>query len=224
MPNAPVFAKMSTKYKQTKITDFTKKVRAIAKKAIKSEAETKSYIAGNTATCTSDTATAFNLNYAMGPGTGEGQYVGEKIHVNSINMKIVVSQLSTAAQNESMHFRILLIRTKQNLTTGSTIITNGDVFRGTTVALATIGHVDLNKVTLLHDQLVHIPAPQIAGVNGQKTIHFRKKLNKTETWDNSNSGYFKNSNYYLIAVPQNPSNSTAIGFIRFQYTINFKDM
>lgn len=197
---------------------------ALIKKTINKSAETKSYIADFTATQSSDTCRAFNLNYAMSPGSGEGQYVGEKIHVKNINMKIVVSQLATAAQNEAMHYRILLIRTKQQLTTTSTTISSSDVFRNSTVGLATIGHVDLNKVTLLYDKLVHIPAPNISGVNCQKSISFNKTINKNEIWDQSNSGYFKNSNYYLLAIPQNPSNSISIGFVRFQYTINFKDL
>ena len=207
-------------YKQSTITasSFNKAV----KKVINKEAETKSFIStAYTFTGSSDVVYCANLVAPMTQGTGEGQYIGEKMQIKNIHLKAVISRLV----NETVFMRVLLIRTKQPITaTSSNGITYTDVFRGGATSVATIGMVDLNKVSLVYDKLITVPEASITSTLGQRNWSYNLKLNKKVTWDTSNGSYLKDANYYLICVPQNPSNTPNIAFFRLQYTVNFKDI
>lgn len=198
---------------------------ALIKKTIKTEAETKSFInSAYTHTGTSDLVHVSNLIAPMTQGVGEGQYIGEKMFIKNINFKAVISRLA-ANGSEDLFVRVLIIKTKEPITnTSINGATYTDIFRGSATAVATVGMVDLNKVTLVYDKLVHVDPPTISGALGQKAWSYNLKLNKKVTWDQSNSNYLKDGNYYIVTVPQNPSNSISNCFWRLQYTINFKDL
>ena len=206
----------------TKKTQPKSALVALIKKTVQKEAETKSFIStAYTFTGSSDVVYAANLIAPMTQGSGEGQYIGEKMLIKNIHLKAVISRLV----NETVFMRVLVIRTKTELTSTSTNgLTYDNVFRGGATSIATIGMVDLNKVQLVYDKLITVQPASIISTLGQNVWHHNLKLNKHVTWDTSNGNYLKDANYYIICVPQNPSNTTSIAFFRLQYTINFKDI
>ena len=226
MANYPVFAKSSSKkYKQRKITDFTKKVTGIAKKVVHREAETKSAlnnsIPGN---MFNDSVYAQNLNFFISQGSNAENVIGEKFYLKNIHIKGTLSNLvNINTGNTPLFYRLLVIRTKKPLTNSSSIITATDIFRSSN-SIASLAHVDLHKVDLIKDITGKLTNP-INLTNDQTRFDINLKINKTHFIDTDNGGYLKDKNYYLIFTAYKVDNPVFnVGFLSLNWSINFKDM
>lgn len=230
MPNAPVFAKMPRKYKQRKITDFTKKVTAIAKKAIHKEAETKSPMnnLGAGINMIPDIVYATNLTYFIAQGNSAETIDGEKVFVKNIRLKGLVFAFNSATvTNTPTTFRLMVIKTKQPLTNTNAPITASDVFRLPVPAYTALqGHLDTHRVDILYDKVINFGQPNQANVIEHKGFEINLKINKTHFIDQENGGYFKDKNYYLVYTlcKSDAAVVNTSGVIRCQWSINLKDM
>lgn len=204
-----------------------KAVATIAKKVTYKVAETKSAL--NTGIAYShfdDAVYAQNLNFFLAQGISSEQIVGEKFYMKNIHIKGSFSNInSSISGNGTLTWRLAIIRTKKALTSSTLQITGTDVFRNSTTQIASLGMIDLHKVDLIYDKIHTISQPNISNANQNVPFDINVQINKTHFLDLDNSGYLKDKNYYLVSschkadgVAQNT------GFIRFQYSLNFKDM
>lgn len=214
------------KYNKTKQTNFTKKVSAIAKKAVYKVAETKSPIQIRTSDLFNDLVYAQNVTFAIGQGNTSFAIEGKKFHIKNITVKGRIYSYNTATPtNSNLHFRFLLIRTKKALTNTFGAIAADDVFRGTTNEVATVGHVDLHKVDLIKDYSTKVLPTPIGSTGTSNSFSMNIPINKTVTVDTENGGYLKDSNYYIITTCYKADNPAAnVGALRMQWATNYKDI
>lgn len=214
--------KRTSKSKQSsKLT--AARVRRIAKSVLLKSAETKSYVAEYTTNVSDNAAAAINLNFALAVGDGNENRIGTKIHITNIRVRGLV--YSNNATTTTKIARVLLIKTSEALTnTTNTAITNSLVFRTGTTGVVSNAHVDMKKVTLLHDERMEM-TPTYGAVSPQTMLmpyDFNIVLNKPEVYKSDAAGYLKNGNYYLILVAYDGSTGACIGFNN-AVSINFKD-
>lgn len=203
----------------------SKQVRAIAKKVVLREAETKSAIFQTGNNHYHDLVYAQNLIFGIAQGTSANSIIGEKLLIKNINLKGVITNLNnTSATNSSLMFRTVIIRTKTPLVNTFGVITQDQVFRQNYLEPATTGMLDLHKVDVLYDKTHLISQPNISNVDNQRPFSLNLKVNKTHFVDTDNGGYLKDKNYYLITTCHKSGVIVSnVGYLRVTWTVNFKD-
>lgn len=201
----------------------SKEVVKIAKKVVMRAAETKSSITNYSVSPLDGQWNASNLSFYINQGSTAEDVVGEKIFLKSINIR---GSIFTQNPNAGIptQCRLVLFRTKQNLTTGSTIITSSDLVRNPVPTNPVQHHIDLHKVDLLYDTTITL-TPQVANTQViQKDFVINVPVNKTHYFDTDTSGLFKDKQYYLAVVGYNGIIVSSPAGFQFTAALNFKDM
>lgn len=237
----------SIKRKYTTVTKVTPKKKSkmdakmakIAKSVVLRQAETISPINNFEFSPNYNELATRNLNYFVSQGDTSYQIHGEKVMLKNIHMKVRLFwnggiSVGVTVGNSDRIIRVLVYKTKTPLTSSyGSSITKSEVFRqesGTTsTLLATTGHVDLRKVTLLYDKSITFRARDMittANVSGMlKDLDINIPLNKVEYFDGDTSGYFKTGNYYFSVIYDDTIASSLAGFtVSCQYAMNVKDL
>lgn len=199
----------------------TSQIAKIARAVTLRAAETKSYLTGISNTNQGDNATrVWNLNYNISQGSGSTNVLGEKVHLKSIRIQGQIFS-NTSSNTATKVVRMVVFRTKKALSAGSAIdITATDLYRNN--GLPGQNHVDLHKVDLLYDSILTL-TPQMTNQVVTRPFKINIPINRTEYFDDDNSGYFKNKNYYL-AIQHHDGNALAPPTtMYFSYAVNFKD-
>jgi len=205
-----------------------KKVAAIARRVTMKAAETKSYLQNSFLDPVDDLIGCQNLIYPISQGTGAGSIIGEKLYIKNIRIKGRLYS-NTATNKNSKLCRIIVFRTKKQLTNTSTnSILSSDLFQNSVGGLAAKGHVDLHKVQLLVDKTftIHMDLGDVTGTAGyRKQIpwEINVPVNRTEYFDQDNSGYLKSSNIYLAYTASDGSATLNPAVCEYSWAVNFKD-
>lgn len=228
MPNAPVFAKFKMPKKQSRISAPAKKaMTAIAKKVIHREAETQSALGTFVQTTTDDLVYVQNLTYGISQGDGIQNRTGQKIMLKNFYIKGKIQHNNNVSIGQgTTQTRVMIIKTKQPLTTTSVQATATDIFRGSTTNLVSRGLPDLAKVSVMYDKVIQTDTSTNNYTNMHRNITINKKINKTLYYESDSSSYFKTGNYYLLIVTNKTDNSVSLnnGSASFQFAVNFTDL
>lgn len=212
---------------KVKVPRTQKAMTALVKKVVTKQAETKSAISHSTISQFDGSVYAQNLNFFLSQGVTSESIIGEKLMLKNIYLKMECFNInSSSASNQSLTFRVLIVRSKKNLTTTNSSILGSDIYRsGTSLRYSTNGHVDLHKVDLLYDKTIYFDQPNQANTDQHKPITANLKINKTHFVDIDNGGFFKDKNYYLIVTAdKNSSQAANTSFCRYSWSLNFKDL
>lgn len=205
-----------------------KSVAKIAKSVVMRQAETKSPINALSLNLFAPNVYAINLNHFIGQGSAAYQVTGEKVFIKNMRLKMY-ADFQFASYNATNLLRCFVIKTKKALTNTSTVITNSDVFRNDGSANpnlpARISHIDLHKVSLISQDRIIEATPSIVDTVVSRAWEFNIPINRTEYFDQDNSGDFKNGSYYLILAVQKSGDVGLAVNTNFsvQWSINIKD-
>lgn len=211
-------------------------VAKIAKKVTLRTAETKSAPNYNSMTPSAgDTVQVQNLNYFMGQGTTDQTYTGTEIFVKNMNIQMQVRRNGSASFgatfNDSVIARVIVFATKKALTNTTTSITASDLFRddGYGSYRAQLVYPDLDKVKVLYDRKINISSPvatstTVASPSNETVFGINLPINRKKIFDNDNSGYFKDANYYLAVVYTDSVGIPSYVTFRYNWVVNFKDL
>lgn len=218
-------------------TKLETKIAKIAKSVVMKEAETFSPINSFEWSNNTGQITAQNLLFFMQNGDSSITFRGEKVFFKNIRMKIRVlyrgAATAATVYNTPRVVRLMVFKTKDALTNTSTNIARSSLFRAETGTVnnlfATTSHVDLHKVTLLHDSLVTFDGRDItptttAGNDVIKAVELNIPLNKIEYFDADNGGYLKGGNYYFAMVFDDQQATINGITISCTYAVNLKDL
>lgn len=228
MPNYPVVATNPRGAGRRRKNGFSKAqslvMTQIAKKVVQKEAETKSALYIYDQTCFDDLLYASNLTYFIAQGAGVQQRVGQKIHLKNFYIKGKLTSVNSAVVgNGTTIFRIMIIKSDQELTTTNATLTKGDVFRGSTNTLTARGFPDLSKVSVIYDK-THTLTSDIANANEHRVFTINKKINKKVIFNADTTSYLKGEQYYfLVTAGKTDGSAATCGFLNCQIAINFKD-
>lgn len=172
---------------------------------------------------------AVNLIHHMSQGDTNVTYTGRSINLKSIHIKGRMHLENPGNQPNGICCRFMIIRTKKALTNSSSVITTTDVLRALGQQyFASTGHVDFGKVQLLYDKK-HVVQPFNSDGNANRYISYDIKVpfkGKKVYWDENNSGYLKDGNYYLVTTIDSIGASQSIdrvGVDNIDWTVNFQD-
>lgn len=199
-------------------------ITALIKKVVHKEAETKSLITWDEYALFNDYIYATNLNYKLQQGTGDDKIIGERFFLKNIHLKgHVVNNNGTS--NGNLVVRLAIIKTKTQLTNTTVAIGGTQVFRAGTVDFAaSMGMVDFNKVDLVKDISFTIPQPSISNISNTRPFDINLKVERNLAMDFA-AGYLKDKNYYMVVTVHKADYVAAnAGYLRCQYTLNFKDI
>lgn len=199
----------------------TAMVARIAKSVSLRAAETKSFLGNLSSTNQGDdVCRVWNLNYPITQGVTSTNVLGEKIHLTNIRIQGLLR--SNVASSEATRIvRMLVFRTKKQLASTTAVdITATDLYRSNVNVCS--AQVDLHKVDLLHDQYIKLQ-PTIEGKTVQTNFVINIPINKTEYFDEDNSGFFKNKSYYLAFHHYDGNAITPPSQMYCTYALNFKD-
>lgn len=201
----------------------SKEVTKIAKKVVMRAAETKSSLTNYNTTPVDGVWSASNLTFPIGQGSTAEDVVGEKIFIKSINVRGNI-YLQNANNGATTITRLVVFRSKQNLTTGTAAITSTDLVRSPVATNPQQHHIDLHKVDLLYDTTFSL-TPEIANAQVmQQPFSFTIPVNKTHYFDSDNSGLLKDKQYYMAFVGYNGIIVSSPAGCTFTVAVNFKDM
>lgn len=207
--------------KKSKLDD--KKVAKIAKKVVMRAAETKSSLTSYNVTPIDGAWSVSNLSFPIGQGDTAEDVIGEKVHMKSLNIRGNIYVQNNNAGTTTIA-RLVVFRSKQNLTTSSATITATDLVRATASTNPQQHHIDLHKVDLLYDTTL-VLTPQVANSQTiQQPFVINIPVNKTHYFDSDNSGLFKDKQYYLGFVGYNGIIVSSPAGCTFTAAVNFKDM
>lgn len=167
---------------------------------------------------------SFNLCYFMSQGSQASNFIGEKIRIKNIVIKgFTRSQISTSGNYQPKYLRLMIIKTKKQLTSGSaTDIALTDVYRNSE-ANPNIDHIDPSKVDLLYDKTLRlVPVLNATEVSQHYTIDL--PVNRVENYDADTSGFFKKQSYYFLMHCFDGNGLYAPLNNWFQYEVNFTDL
>lgn len=214
----------------------TKKLKRVIRSVARDMLEMKSGYATYAQGMRQGIVYARNINHFLAQGTQANQMTGEQYWLKNIHWRgRFATNYSAVAPAESSPntptaFRLLVVRTKKQLTAGVSEIAAADVFRSEgTLTDITRMHVDFHKVDLLYDKTI-IVNPGTSDTSNY-TIHQLDKvlrINKKCVAESENSGWLKSKNYFFIFAAKNlylPYDSPGtIGWLDIDYTLNIKDM
>lgn len=210
------------KVKRDAIT--TQDVVRIAKSVVHRSAETKSYVRYVSATPLDNVCYAINVIGRIGQGNSSETVIGEKMYMK--NLRVRGFTYSNNATFTTKQLRILVIRTKQQLTTTEAVISGlTDVFRTGTTTLTPVAHIDLHKSDVLYDNIWSI-TPRTGSVTpNTETVpfEFNVPINRTEYFDSDNGTYLKDKTYYILVCPYESSGVTNPLGVQIAYATNWKD-
>lgn len=220
--------KRTTASSSNKKQKTTKKlIRSEARKVVLGLSETKSYYRTNFLATPVDTLLGcYNLAYALQQGDDAENYLGKKIWVKDLSVRMSISTNTTNTIQKRA--RVVVFMSKQQITNlVSNSVTTNFLFRNITVGGdSTNAHVDLAKVDLLYDKVVSLPINTEGGTHTKtfKNLVFKVPFNKTLTYDENNSGIFKDKQLYMGVTAFDGNGTTAPCVFDLYYTINFKDV
>lgn len=226
--------KNETAYKRRRTVQTlaaAKTVRNIAKKVILQQAETKVQGNDDFSNIGDNAAVYQNLTYPIAQGAGEYDRIGRKIHLTSIRVKGSFYTNTSSITNSKL-FRVILLKTTQNLGTGKGSVSSlNDIFVPGTTNVVTNGMVDLKKcVKVYHDEVIY-SQPFIyntaVGVVTQSVdfqpFEFSVKINKSEFYQDDAASHLSQGDYYLIFCAFDNNVSLAPGGINYTTAVYFKD-
>lgn len=220
--------KKTYKKKTLGLTATQKKaVTILAKKATMGVAETKSYLNVHSQSMFSDLVYAHNIMFPIAQGSNSENVIGEKFFLKNIRLRgLLQSSNGTTPSNEKLFVRLALIRTKKNLTASASSITSTDVYRApVSTYIASQAFLDLHKIDVVCERKFTVEQPQFDAISTGTAFDINCQINKTLFFDQDNSGYLKDKNYYVIFTCHKSGGASAtIGTIRYQYMINYKDV
>lgn len=198
-------------------------VAKIAKKVVMKAAETKSSLTNYNMTPVDGVWVANNLTFPIGQGSTGEDVIGEKIYLKSINIRgnIYLANQNSGATTIS---RMVVFRSKQNLTTGTTAITATDLVRSPASTNPQQHHIDLHKVDLLYDTTFAMTPVVANGQVVQQPFSFTIPINKTHYFDSDNSGLLKDKQYYFAFVAYNGIIVSPAAGCTITVAVNFKDL
>lgn len=198
-------------------------VAKIAKKVVMRAAETKSSLTSYAVTPLDAIWSVSNLSFPIGQGDTAEDVIGEKIMMKSINIRGNIYTQNNNAGTTTL-CRVVVFRSKQNLTTSSASITATDLVRATAAGNPQQHHIDLHKVDLLYDTSFAL-TPQVGNSQViQQPFVINIPINKTHYFDSDNSGLFKDKQYYLGFVGYNGIVVSSPAGCTFTAAVNFKDL
>lgn len=198
-------------------------VSKIAKKVVLKAAETKSSLTSYSMTPLDGVWAASNLNFPIGQGDTAEDVIGEKVYLKSINIRGNI-YIATPEAGITTLARVVVFRTKQNLTTSTASITATDLVRSPASTNPQQHHIDLHKVDLLYDSTFAL-TPQVSATQViQQPFNIVLPINKTHYFDSDSSGLFKDKQYYVGYVGYNGNVLANAAGCTFTAAINFKDM
>jgi len=196
------------------------KVAQIARSVNLRQAETKQFQAASYLNMTSDFWQGVNLIYPMTQGTTSVNVIGEKIHLSSFNFRCLY-RTDTARTDSIQYLRVALIKAKKDFTNTSASLSTTDLVKSPTAATPFCDMFDYHKISVIR-QYKRVLIPKTT--KGYATsFDFNVKVGKNEFFQTDNGGYFKNGNYYLIAMATDGTGINTTGQFIYSYDVNFKD-
>lgn len=209
-----------TKKKATKGLSkaMTKAVTKIVKKVDHKLAETKSFLGTVSLNPISDGWYSQNLIFALSQGVSAETMVGTKLFLKSFHLRVFYETLAARGSSPQL-IRVAVIRAPQHL--GSGLLNTSDIVRAPAGATTYQHFIDYHKVSVLKEYKRFIN-PLTAS---QQSTGFDIKIpiNKTVTFTADNSGYLKDSNYYLVVNASDYSGVNQAGQFQISYEVNFQD-
>lgn len=161
----------------------------------------------------SNGCTTWNLLNGIAQGTGQGDRIGDKIHLRSIRGAVEMINCNNVGANPvntDITYRVIIFRGKYDYS--STSYPYGEIFTGNEGSLpnnTVAAPLDVDQITVLYDATyVLLPHP-LSATTIRKHIHkFTLPVNKTFTYRNDDA-FQKNSNLYLCVAQTNFAESTA---------------
>lgn len=204
--------------------ESAKAMAQIAKKVVFREAETKSALLTWDQTLFDDLAYGLNLTHAIAQGTGVQQRIGQKINLKNFYIKGKLTAINNATVgNGTTLFRLMIVKSDQEITISNATLTKSDIFRGTTNNVSSRGFPDLSKISVVYDRQFLMKA-DIQNANEHIPFTLNKKIGKKVFFNQDSQSYLKSDQYYLLITASKTDGSAAnCGFLNCQIAINFKD-
>lgn len=219
MPNK-TSQKQRAQSKQSKpSTTFKKKVMSVVTKA----AEKKRFTTELNGAVTHSSMTTYNLTNGLVKGTNSAQRIGAEVSLKTLRLSASCYNKSSLGTiiNQGMRWRVIVFRGKYdyNLTNYPT----SEVFEanaGSAPINIITSPIDLNQVTLLHDQTFTLVNPY-SGVELPRVFTKYIKINKKFRFKDDDE-YGKTSNLYIGFCQENGATQNAV--FNGHVTLSFTDL
>ena len=207
----------------TKIT--RQEVAKIAKKVVKTEAETKMFNNSYSSSVTQGAWYVTNLWSGWTQNVSSQGHIGEKIHLQGMRFRVRWAADNSSSQSGSI-YRFMVFKTSQQLTAStSSAVVQGDIFRTNSSTFDVTALPDPNQVDVIMDK-TGVINPQTDSANDNYVaffsldIPFKRVLHVL----GENSSYFKEDNYYVYFGMANDNGLIATaGFVEFSWQMDYTD-
>lgn len=220
-----ILKKRSAKTKSSKRVSFAvseKKIAQVAKAAVMKVSETRSSIRSSFLNPLDELVAAQNLVHHLTQGDTSEGHTGQEIFLKNINIRGHIQKSSSALD---AIVRVMVVKSI-NPFTNTTILNMSpqNVFRagGTADYNATSAHLDFNKVQVLADKQYRL-VPQFSTHRPLIPVNLNIQINQNKKYQQDNSGYFKDGNYYLIVTSYDGNGISAPATFDYDWTVNYKD-
>lgn len=204
-------------------------IAKIARGVVLRQAETKSFYFAYNSTPNDNILNVVNCTGQITQGTSNFNRIGEKIYVNSIKIKGLISNFNSTTSTGKT-FRLTVFKSAENLT-ASTVsnVTPTRLYKaGGATDVVTVMMTDEHKITTLWDKTWSIQPTLVNGLvvsNDFTPIEISVPINRNESYYNDGSPYLKNQTYY-VGISAYEVNNPLLTPVSFQgyIEVNFKDM
>lgn len=183
-----------------------KHVAQIAKRVVLRAAESKDYFYHwQFSNNNNNTQYAVNLFFDIGQGTSDFTRVGDKIYVDTVNLKLnwlMNPALFNAPGLPQMQFRILVLTSNHRQNNG--ILGSPPTWSGPTIMKSGYfqnGMVDTEKFTVIRDQQIEFNPLNDNTSSANAFRNLKIPFKRNIQYDADGGGFLKGKQYYLVWLP-----------------------